>query len=52
VHEPSATPAALTIDELSTKQVDGVRGSLAHSLGGPTAVSAVAMLEGPGGDGV
>jgi len=32
-------------------QVDGARIALAHNIGGPTAVSAVTILEGPGTDG-
>jgi len=31
--------------------VDGARIALAHNVGGPTTVSAVAILEGPGADG-
>ncbi|KAB7754255.1 hypothetical protein MMUC44124_22580 [Mycolicibacterium mucogenicum DSM 44124] len=32
-------------------QVDGARIALAHNIGGPAAVSAVTILEGPGADG-
>lgn len=32
-------------------QVDGARIALAHNIGGPTAGSAVTILEGPGADG-
>ncbi len=32
-------------------QVDGARIGLAHNIGGPTAVAAVTILEGPGGHG-
>jgi acetyl-CoA C-acetyltransferase len=32
-------------------QVDGARVALAHNVGGPTAVSAFTILEGPGGHG-
>lgn len=36
---------------LPVNQVDGARVGLAHNIGGPTAVSAVTILEGPGADG-
>ena len=32
----------------ATDQVDGARVTLAHNVGGPTAVAAVTILEGPG----
>jgi acetyl-CoA C-acetyltransferase len=32
----------------ASNQVDGARIALAHNIGGPTAVSAVTLLEGPG----
>jgi acetyl-CoA C-acetyltransferase len=32
----------------AANQVDGARIGLAHNVGGPTAVSAVTVLEGPG----
>jgi acetyl-CoA C-acetyltransferase len=35
----------------AVNQVDGARIGLAHNIGGPTAVSAVTILEGPKADG-
>jgi acetyl-CoA C-acetyltransferase len=35
----------------AVNQVAGARIGLAHNIGGPTAVSAVTILEGPGTDG-
>lgn len=35
----------------AVNQVDGARIALAHNIGGPTAVSAVTILEGPGSNG-
>jgi acetyl-CoA C-acetyltransferase len=35
----------------AVNQVDGARIGLAHNIGGPTAVSAVTLLEGPRTDG-
>ena len=35
----------------AVNQVDGARIALAHNIGGPTAVSAVTILEGPGTNG-
>jgi acetyl-CoA acetyltransferase len=35
----------------AANQVDGARIGVAHNIGGPTAVSAITILEGPGPDG-
>ncbi len=53
-HPPGATGVAQCVelfDQLrdnAANQIDGVRIGLAHNIGGPTAVSAVTILEGPG----
>lgn len=53
-HPPGATGVAQNVELFeqlrgeSTNQVDGARWGLAHNVGGPTAVSAVTILEGPG----
>jgi acetyl-CoA acetyltransferase len=53
VHPPGATGVAQCVElfeELrgqAVNQVDGAGFALAHNLGGPTAVSAVTILEGP-----
>ena len=52
-HPPGATGVAQCVelfDQLrgtAANQVDGARWGLAHNVGGPTAVSAVTILEGP-----
>ena len=38
-----------TDPRVAVNQVDGARKGLAHNVGGPTAVAAVTILEGPGG---
>jgi len=54
-HPPGATGVAQCVELFeqlrgsSVNQVDGARIGLAHTVGGPTAVSAVTILEGPGG---
>ncbi len=53
-HPPGATGVAQSVElfhQLRGKAVnqDGARIALAHNIGGPTAVSAVAILEGSGG---
>ncbi|AWK71109.1 thiolase [Rhodococcus oxybenzonivorans] len=54
-HPPGATGVAQCVELFeqlrgsSVNQVDGARIGLAHNVGGPTAVSAVTILEGPGG---
>jgi acetyl-CoA C-acetyltransferase len=54
-HPPGATGVAQCVELFeqlrgeAANQVDGARVGLAHNLGGPTAVSAVTILEGPGG---
>ncbi len=56
-HPPGATGVAQCVelfDQLrgeAGNQVDGARIGLAHNIGGPTAVAAVTILEGPGSDG-
>ena len=53
-HPPGATGVAQCVELFeqlrgeAANQVDGARWALAHNVGGPTAVSAVAILEGPG----
>ncbi|MFI7667704.1 thiolase C-terminal domain-containing protein [Nocardia sp. NPDC049526] len=53
-HPPGATGVAQCVELFqqlrgtAVNQVDGARIGLAHNLGGPTAVSAVTILEGPG----
>lgn len=52
-HPPGATGVAQCTELFeqlrghATNQVDGARWALAHNVGGPTAVSAVTILEGP-----
>ncbi|AHH18991.1 putative 3-ketoacyl-CoA thiolase [Nocardia nova SH22a] len=52
-HPPGATGVAQCVELFeqlrgtAVNQVDGARIGLAHNLGGPTAVSAVTLLEGP-----
>lgn len=56
-HPPGATGVAQCVELFqqlrgeAVNQVDGARIALAHNIGGPTAVSAVTILEGPGSDG-
>jgi len=56
-HPPGATGVAQCVELFgqlrgeAANQVDGARIGLAHNLGGPTAVSAVTILQGPEGDG-
>jgi acetyl-CoA C-acetyltransferase len=56
-HPPGATGVAQCVEIFgqlrgeAVNQVDGARIGLAHNIGGPTAVSAVTILEGPGSDG-
>ncbi|MDH6245330.1 thiolase family protein [Mycobacterium sp. OTB74] len=56
-HPPGATGVAQCVELFqqlrgtANNQVDGARLALAHNIGGPTAVSAVTILEGPGADG-
>jgi acetyl-CoA C-acetyltransferase len=51
-HPPGATGVAQCVELFehlrgeTVNQVDGVRIGLAHNIGGPTAVSAVTILEG------
>ncbi|HVV08222.1 thiolase C-terminal domain-containing protein [Amycolatopsis sp.] len=53
-HPPGATGVAQCVEIFeqlrgeASNQVDGARIGLAHNIGGPTAVSAVTVLEGPG----
>ncbi|WP_067657432.1 thiolase C-terminal domain-containing protein [Nocardia harenae] len=53
-HPPGATGVAQCVELFeqlrgsAVNQVDGARIGLAHNLGGPTAVAAVTILEGPG----
>ncbi|MGY0499527.1 thiolase C-terminal domain-containing protein [Nocardia sp. FBN12] len=53
-HPPGATGIAQCVELFeqlrgtAVNQVDGARIGLAHNLGGPTAVSAITILEGPG----
>jgi acetyl-CoA C-acetyltransferase len=53
-HPPGATGVAQCVELFeqlrgrASNQVDGARIGLAHNIGGPTAVSAVTVLEGPG----
>lgn len=53
-HPPGATGVAQCVELFeqlrgsAANQVDGARIGLAHNLGGPTAVAAVTLLEGPG----
>ncbi|MCX4090772.1 thiolase C-terminal domain-containing protein [Nocardia sp. alder85J] len=53
-HPPGATGVAQCVELFqqlrgeAVNQVDGARIGLAHNLGGPTAVSAVTLLSGPG----
>ena len=52
-HPPGATGVARCVELFAqlrgeaVNQVDGARVALAHNIGGPTAVSAVTILEGP-----
>ncbi|MCD2111747.1 thiolase family protein [Rhodococcus rhodochrous] len=54
-HPPGATGVAQCVELFgqlrgqAVNQVDGARTGLAHNVGGPTAVAAVTILEGPGG---
>lgn len=54
-HPPGATGVAQCVELFgqlrgeAANQVDGARIGLAHNIGGPTSVSAVTILEGPGG---
>ncbi|BBX15667.1 thiolase [Mycolicibacterium duvalii] len=54
-HPPGATGVAQCVELFqqlrgeAANQVDNARIGLAHTIGGPTAVSAVTILEGPGG---
>jgi len=56
-HPPGATGVAQCVELFAqlrgeaVNQVEGARIALAHNIGGPTAVSAVTILEGPGTDG-
>jgi acetyl-CoA C-acetyltransferase len=56
-HPPGATGVAQCVELFhqlrgdAVNQVDGARIGLAHNIGGPTAVSAVTLLEGPRTDG-
>jgi acetyl-CoA C-acetyltransferase len=53
-HPPGATGVAQCVELFeqlrgdASNQIDGARIGLAHNIGGPTAVSAVTILEGPG----
>lgn len=53
-HPPGATGVAQCVELFhqlrgeAANQVDGARWALAHNIGGPTAVAAVTILEGPG----
>ena len=53
-HPPGATGVAQAVEIFeqlrgeATNQVDGARIGLCHNVGGPTAVAAVTILEGPG----
>jgi acetyl-CoA C-acetyltransferase len=52
-HPPGATGVAQNVELFeqlrgqADNQVDGARWGLAHNIGGPTAVSAITILEGP-----
>jgi acetyl-CoA C-acetyltransferase len=52
-HPPGATGVAQCVELFAqlrgeaVNQVDGARVALAHNVGGPTAVAAVTLLEGP-----
>lgn len=54
-HPPGASGVAQCVELFqqlrgeAVNQVDGARIALAHNIGGPTAVAAVTILEGPGG---
>lgn len=56
-HPPGATGVAQCVELFeqlrgdAVNQVDGARIGLAHNIGGPTAVAAVTILEGPGSHG-
>jgi acetyl-CoA C-acetyltransferase len=56
-HPPGATGVAQCVELFeqlrgdAINQIDGARIGLAHNIGGPTAVSAVTILKGPGRDG-
>ena len=56
-HPPGATGVAQCVELFAqlrgeaVNQVDGARVALAHNVGGPTAVSAVTLLDGPGFNG-
>lgn len=56
-HPPNATGVSQCVELVSqlrgqaANQVDGARIGVVHNIGGPTAVSAVTILEGPGDDG-
>jgi acetyl-CoA C-acetyltransferase len=56
-HPPGATGVAQCVELFeqlrgeAVNQVDGARIALAHNIGGPTAVSAITILEGPETDG-
>ncbi|MCV7290613.1 thiolase family protein [Mycolicibacterium wolinskyi] len=56
-HPPGATGVAQCVELFeqlrgeAANQVDGARIGLAHNIGGPTAVSAVTILEGPNANG-
>ena len=56
-HPPGATGVAQCVELFqqlrgeAVNQVDGARIALAHNIGGPTAVSAVTILEGPAANG-
>lgn len=57
VRPPGATGVAQCVELVqqlrggAINQVDAARVGLAHNIGGPTAVSTVTILEGPGADG-
>jgi acetyl-CoA C-acetyltransferase len=57
-HPPGATGVAQCVELFqqlrgeAVNQVDGARIALAHNIGGPTAVSAVTILEGPESNGI
>lgn len=56
-HPPGATGIAQCVELFeqlpgdACNEVDGPRIALAHNIGGPTAVSAVTILKGPGANG-
>jgi acetyl-CoA C-acetyltransferase len=56
-HPPGATDVAQCVESFqqlrghAANQVGGTRIALAHNIGGPTAVSAETILEGPGTNG-